>query len=81
MNTIEVPMMKEMFMGSLLRSVGERCEEGKELKKYLNRTLTCEYSSPIGPLTMEQTKLQQRRLKFLNGPMKYEDFQEYIRSG
>ena len=81
MNTIEVPMTKEMFMGSLLRSVGEGCEEGKELKKYLNRTLSGEYSGPIGPLTTKQTKLQQRRLKFLNSPMKYKDFQEYIRSG
>jgi hypothetical protein len=52
-------------------------EEGNEMKKYLKRCITGEHSGPIGPLTIEQTKLQARRKKFLASPMNYKDMLEY----
>jgi hypothetical protein len=80
METIQVPMMKEMFMSGLVKSIGEESEEGKEMSKYLTRCLNGEYSSPIGPLTIEQTKLQEIRNKFKRSDMKIEDIKEYDNS-
>jgi hypothetical protein len=96
MNTIEVPMMKEMFMEGLLNSITQNTQKVMVIENnicsmkdkkvepieatMLRKYLNGEYFNPIGPLTLEQTQIQKLRNKFNKSKMRVKDIEEYKKS-